>query len=64
MRLLLAFLGVCLFATTSFAAEKGIFDYEGQKTAGDKVKKIIFIADAGTHGPRGNHEFMACSPAR
>ncbi|WP_254512206.1 ThuA domain-containing protein [Anatilimnocola floriformis] len=61
MRSLLSFLALCLFATTAFAAEKGIFDYEGQKAAGEKVKKIIFIADAGTHGPRGNHEFMAAS---
>lgn len=50
-----------LFCTTTAFAEKGVFDYEGQKAAGDKVKKIIFIADAGTHGPRGNHEFMAGS---
>jgi hypothetical protein len=43
------------------AAERDIFDYEGQKKAGDKVKKIVFIGDAGTHGARGNHEFVAGS---
>jgi|GEM_PF-5870468 len=61
MRVLISFLACCLFATAASAAEKGIFDYEGQKAAGEKVKKIIFIADAGTRGPRGNHEFMAGS---
>jgi hypothetical protein len=49
------------FTTSAFADEKGVFDYEQQKGAGDKVKKIVFIADAGTHGGRGNHEFMAGS---
>ena len=43
------------------AEERGVFDYEKQRLAGDKIKKIIFIADAGTHGGRGNHEFMAGS---
>lgn len=52
----------CLFiSSTALAADKGIFDYEAQKSAGDKVQKIVFIADAGTHGGRGNHEFMAGS---
>ena len=45
----------------SIAAERGIFDYEGQLAAGKDVKKVIFIADAGTHGARGNHEFVAGS---
>lgn len=49
----LAFLG------SSVAAERGIFDYEGQRAAPDTVTKIVFIGDAGTHGPRGNHEFVA-----
>jgi hypothetical protein len=40
------------------AAERDIFDYAGQQQAGPDVKKIIFIGDAGTHGPRGNHEFV------
>jgi hypothetical protein len=43
------------------AEERGIFDYEGQRKAGDDVVKIVFIGDAGTHGPRGNHEFVAGS---
>jgi hypothetical protein len=50
-----------LFTNAVWTAEKGVFDYEGQRAAGDKVKKIVFIADAGTHGGRGNHEFMAGS---
>ena len=56
----------CLIAallTTSFlsAAERDIFDYAGQAKAGPDVKKIVFIGDAGTHGPPGNHEFVAGS---
>jgi hypothetical protein len=43
----------------SSAEERDIFDYEAQKSAGKEVKKIVFIGDAGTHGPLGNHEFVA-----
>jgi len=43
------------------AEEKGVFDYQEQIEADKEVKKIVFIADAGTHGGRGNHEFMAGS---
>lgn len=50
-----------LFTHPCTAAEKGIFDYEGQSQAGEEVTKIVFIADAGTHGGPGNHEFMAGS---
>jgi hypothetical protein len=39
--------------------ERDIFNYVGQKNAGKDVKKIVFIADAGTHGGKGNHEFKA-----
>ncbi len=39
--------------------ERDIFNYVGQKKAGKDVKKIVFIADAGTHGGKGNHEFKA-----
>jgi hypothetical protein len=39
---------------------RDVFDYEGQKAAKD-VKKIVLIGDAGTHGPPGNHEFIAGS---
>jgi hypothetical protein len=41
------------------AAERDVFDYAAQKAAPKSVKKIVFIADAGTHGGRGNHEFVA-----
>src|SRR5262249_7831590 len=37
--------------------ERDIFDYDAQKAS--KGKRIVFIADAGTHGGRGNHEFVA-----
>lgn len=50
-----------LLGSAVFADEKGVFDYDKQKAAGSHVKKIVFIADAGTHGGRGNHEFMAAS---
>ena len=43
-----------VFAHQACAAEKGIFDYEKQRAAGDNIKKIVFIGDAGTHGPPGN----------
>jgi Trehalose utilisation len=39
--------------------EKDVFNYVAQKNAGKDVKKIVFIADAGTHGGKGNHEFKA-----
>jgi hypothetical protein len=51
-----------LAAAPTFAAdakkERDIFDYEGQRAAKD-VKKIVFVADTGSHGARGNHEFLA-----
>jgi hypothetical protein len=43
----------------SAAAERDIFGYDAQRSAPDTVTKIVFIGDAGTHGPRGNHEFVA-----
>jgi hypothetical protein len=43
----------------STAAERDIFAYEAQRSAPDTVTKVVFIGDAGTHGPRGNHEFVA-----
>lgn len=53
---------LCLAVVPSVrAAERDPFDYEAQKQAGDDVTKIVFIADAGTHGPRGNHEFVGGS---
>ena len=44
---------------SSGAAERDIFGYEAQRTSPDSVTKIVFIGDAGTHGPPGNHEFVA-----
>ena len=43
------------------AAEKDIFDYKAQRDAPDGTKRIVFIAATGSHGARGNHEFMAGS---
>jgi hypothetical protein len=40
--------------------DRDVFDDAGQKAAKD-VKKIVLIADAGTHGAAGNHEFVAAS---
>ncbi|MCH2183971.1 MAG: hypothetical protein MK108_18390 [Mariniblastus sp.] len=33
------------------AKERGIFDYEFQRKAKDGITKIVFIGDAGAHGP-------------
>ena len=41
--------------------QKDIFNYVAQKDAPNNVKKIVFVADPGAHGARGNHEFMAGS---
>lgn len=41
------------------AAEKDIFDYDAQRAAGAGTRRIVFIATRGTHGGRGNHEFLA-----
>jgi hypothetical protein len=53
----------CLTESRVCADDKttDIFDYEGQRAASDAVTKIVFIGDAGTHGPPGNHEFVAGS---
>jgi len=54
---------VALSAGVGFAQEKkerDIFDYEAQKADKD-AKHIVFIADKGTHGGRGNHEFVAAA---
>lgn len=61
--LTVAFLACCVTARSVDAAEKAkdIFDYEGQRAASDAMVKIVFIGDAGTHGPPGNHEFVAGS---
>ncbi len=41
------------------SAVKDIFNYEGQFNAPDGTRRIMFVAAEGTHGGRGNHEFMA-----
>jgi type 1 glutamine amidotransferase len=41
------------------AQDKDIFNYVAQKKAPKEVTKIVFIADSGTHGGKGNHEFKA-----
>lgn len=43
------------------AAEKDVFDYEAQRAAPADTRRIVFIAAKGTHGSRGNHEFLAGS---
>lgn len=63
MKILVRGMLACLLATVTLtrapAQEKDVFNYVGQKKAGKDVKKIVFIADSGTHGPKGNHEFKA-----
>ncbi len=64
MKNLLASAAFVLFMSPAPAAEKDvfvrdIFDFAAQKAAPKTVKKIVFVADAGTHGGRGNHEFVA-----
>ena len=41
------------------AADKDLFDYAAQAAAPAGTKRIAFICATGTHGPRGNHEFLA-----
>ena len=48
-----------LLLTCVVHADEKIFDYDKQKAAGKDIKKLVFIGDAGTHGARGNHEFVA-----
>ena len=54
---------LALLATLSLdrvsAAEKDVFNYEAQRAAAPGTKRIVFIASRGTHGGRGNHEFLA-----
>lgn len=63
-RLLVSCLGIfAVFSPLSphcaGAAEKDIFNYEAQKAAPAGTRRLVFIATKGTHGARGNHEFMA-----
>ncbi|HEX4592042.1 MAG TPA: ThuA domain-containing protein [Gemmataceae bacterium] len=48
-----------VLVSSSPAAEKDVFDFAAQKAAPSTMKKIVFVADAGSHGARGNHEFVA-----
>ncbi len=41
------------------AAERDVFDYAAQAAAPAETKRIVFITGNGTHGGRGNHEFLA-----
>ena len=61
MRQLLSLALAGLLAAPLAAKDKDVFDYDGQKSAPDEMTKVVFIGDAGTHGPPGNHEFMAGS---
>src|SRR5215475_10709298 len=63
MSRLLVFTAVALTCSPLSAGdkEKDIFNYLAQKEAPKSVKKIVFVADPSSHGPRGNHEFMAGS---
>jgi hypothetical protein len=61
LTIVFALLAALVSSGNSAAAEKDIFGYDAQKAAGSDVKKIVFIGDAGTHGPPGNHEFVAGS---
>ncbi len=59
MKMLLSITCMVLLAGPLAAQEKekDVFNYAAQKAAGADVKKIVFVADPGTHGPKGNHEF-------
>ncbi len=46
-------------AIPAFAADRDVLDFAAQKNAPAGTKRIVFIADKGTHGGRGNHEFQA-----
>jgi len=48
-------------AVPAHSAEKDVFDYKAQHDAPDGTKRIVFIAATGSHGARGNHEFLAGS---
>jgi putative membrane-bound dehydrogenase-like protein len=48
-----------LFCGPLRAADKDVSDYAAQKAAPAGTRRIVFIAATGTHGARGNHEFLA-----
>ncbi|HEY1379458.1 MAG TPA: ThuA domain-containing protein [Gemmataceae bacterium] len=59
MRPVLAAILAAATALPAAAADKDVFDFAAQKAAPKSVKKIVFVADTGSHGARGNHEFLA-----
>ncbi|MSQ93845.1 MAG: hypothetical protein EXR98_04730 [Gemmataceae bacterium] len=65
MKILFRWACVCVLAAvivlpaTAGERARDIFNYAAQKKAASSVKKIVIIADAGTHGGKGNHEFKA-----
>ncbi|MEI6535518.1 MAG: PVC-type heme-binding CxxCH protein, partial [Verrucomicrobiaceae bacterium] len=62
LRRLLLLPAISLFVSTSLHAATGVkdvFDYEAQSKASKGMRRIVFIAAGGTHGGRGNHEFLA-----
>ena len=63
MRYLLPLIVVAALLVPVHAQEKerDIFNYVAQKNAPKEFKKIVFIADVGTHGGKGNHEFKAAA---
>jgi hypothetical protein len=52
---------ICAAATVSFAADRDVFDHDGQKNAPAGTKRIAFIGSHELHGGIGNHEFYAGS---
>ena len=44
---------------TAEPAQRDVFNYEAQSKAPAGTRRIVFIAANGTHGGRGNHEFLA-----
>jgi len=48
-------------ASSASAAEKDVYNYEGQRAAPSGTRRIVFIASKADHGARGNHEFFAGS---
>src|SRR4051794_17761074 len=58
---LLSLVALVLAPARGEETEKDVLNYAAQKAAPKDVKKIVFVADTRTHGPRGNHEFAAGS---
>ena len=60
---LLVFAGLVLSGIPAIAQSlpKDVSDYEAQRCAPAKTRRIVFIASKADHGERGNHEFFAGS---